>query len=177
MTANAKRLLLHSDVICKGYFAYQQLLWIASRYDWSHRNGQELAMKLIKPARLLLPICLVVLAACASTPGSVLLQENQQSKCPLELDVGQTLMITLPSNPTTGFRWVITKSAANVMIPLGPEVYTNPEDAGMVGSGGKSTWRFKAFQSGQDALLMQYQRPWDQGIAPEKTFACEISVN
>ncbi len=134
-------------------------------------------MKLIKSARLLLPICLALLAACASKPSSVTLQEGQQSDCPLELDNGQILMITLPSNPTTGFRWVITKTAENVLRSMGPEVYTNPEDAGMVGSGGKSTWRFKAYQAGQGALLMQYQRPWDQGIAPAKTFACEISVN
>ncbi len=134
-------------------------------------------MQPIKPAHLLLPICLLLLAACASKPSSVTLQEDQQSDCPLQLDNGQILLITLPSNPTTGFRWVISKGASNVLIPMGPEVYTNPEDAGMVGSGGKSTWRFKAYQSGQDALLMQYQRPWDQGLAPAKTFACEISVN
>lgn len=130
-----------------------------------------------KPARLLLPICLTMLAACASKPSSVTLQENQQSQCPLELDVGQVLVITLPSNPTTGFRWMIRKDASAVLAAMGNEVYTNPEEAGMVGSGGKSSWRFKAFQSGQDALLMQYQRPWEQGIAPAKTFACEISVN
>lgn len=134
-------------------------------------------MNPIKPARLLLPVCLALLAACASKPSSITLQEDQQSDCPLELDNGQMLMITLPSNPTTGFRWMIRKDASNVLSPIGPEVYTNPEDAGMVGSGGKSTWRFKAYQTGQGTLLMQYQRPWDQGIAPEKTFACEISVN
>ena len=134
-------------------------------------------MKLIKPARWLLPVCLALLAACASKPASVALQEDQQSDWPLELDKGQTLMITLPSNPTTGFRWTVTKAASTVLQPMGPEVYTNPEDAGMVGSGGKSTWRFKAYQVGQGALLMQYQRPWDRGVAPAKTFACEISVN
>jgi inhibitor of cysteine peptidase len=134
-------------------------------------------MNLIQPARLLLPLCLAMLAACAAKPGSVALQEDQQSDCPLELDKGQILLITLPSNPTTGFRWVVTRTASGVLQAMGPEVYTNPEDAGMVGSGGTSTWRFKAYQAGQDALLMQYQRPWDQGVAPAKTFACEISVN
>ena len=134
-------------------------------------------MNLTKPARLLLPICLALIAACASKPDSVVLKEDQQSDCPLEMDMSQMLVISLPSNPTTGFRWVVTKAASTVLQPLGPEVYTNPEEAGMVGSGGKSTWRFKAYQTGQDALLMQYQRPWDQGIAPAKTFACEISVD
>ena len=134
-------------------------------------------MKHLQLTRLLLPLSLALLAACASKPDSVTLQENSQSDCPLELNNGQMLMISLPSNPTTGFRWMVVKAAGKVLQPMGPEVYTNPEDAGMVGSGGKSTWRFKAFQPGEDALLMQYQRPWEQGVAPAKTFACVISID
>ena len=134
-------------------------------------------MKPVRDTRLSVALGCMLLTACAAKPTSVTIQEDQQDNCPLQLDKGQTLMISLPSNPTTGFRWVITKTAASVLTPMGPEVYTNPEDAGMVGSGGKSTWRFKAYQTGQDALLMQYQRPWDQGVAPAKTFACEISVD
>lgn len=134
-------------------------------------------MKHVRNIRWLLPLSLAMLAACAGKPSSVALQENQQNDCPLELNNGQTLMINLPSNPTTGFRWVVVKAAPSVLQSMGPEVYTNPEDAGMVGSGGKSTWRFKAYQAGQDDLLMQYQRPWEQGVAPAKTFACVIQVD
>ena len=134
-------------------------------------------MKHVRPSRWLLPCCLALLAGCAGKPSSVTLKEGQQSDCPLELNNGQTLMISLPSNPTTGFRWIVVKAAPRVLKSMGPEIYSNPEDAGMVGSGGKSTWRFKAYQAGQDALLMQYQRPWEQGVAPAKTFACEISVD
>jgi inhibitor of cysteine peptidase len=138
---------------------------------------RSFVMNPVQNTRLLLALGCVLLTACAAKPTSVTLQESQQSDCPLELNNGQTLMISLPSNPTTGFRWIVTKPAAGVLKSMGPEVYTNPEDAGMVGSGGKSTWRFKAYQAGQDALLIQYQRPWEQGVAPAKTFACEIQVD
>ncbi|MBF7731622.1 protease inhibitor I42 family protein [Pseudomonas sp. N040] len=134
-------------------------------------------MKIIQPIRLALPVCLALLGACTSQPASVEIQEDQQPECPLELYRGQTLTINLPSNPTTGFRWVLVKAAPGVLTSLGPEVYTTPEDAGMVGGAGRSTWRFRAYQAGQDALLMQYQRPWEQAVAPAKTFACEISVD
>lgn len=133
-------------------------------------------MKTTPFARLALPVSLALLAACAAEPTSVEMQEDQQAECPLQLYRGQTLTINLPSNPTTGFRWMLVKAAPGVLTSLGSEVYTNPEDAGMVGAAGKSTWRFRAHQAGQDALLMQYQRPWEQGVAPAKTFACEISV-
>lgn len=133
-------------------------------------------MKTARSVRLALPICLTLLAACATKPVSMSVQEDQQADCPLELYRGQTLTINLPSNPTTGFRWIVVKAAPSILTSLGPELYANPEDAGMVGAAGKSSWRFRAHQSGQDALLMQYQRPWEQGVAPAKTFACEIRV-
>lgn len=131
-----------------------------------------------RPLRYLLPLCLGLLAACAQQkPASVAVEESAQSDCPLTLDRGQRLVLNLPSNPSSGFRWELNQGAENVLRSLGPEVYTHPEDAGMVGSAGRSTWRFEAYQSGEDELLLQYRRPWEQGVAPAKTFACVISVD
>ncbi|HSC84294.1 MAG TPA: protease inhibitor I42 family protein [Pseudomonas sp.] len=132
----------------------------------------------MKPShRLLLPCTLALLSACSSQPpSSVSIEEKQLGKCPMELHSGQTLTITLPSNPTTGFRWVVADAAPGVLRSLGPEVYTTPEDAGLVGSAGQSTWRYQAYQPGQARLLMQYQRPWEVEVAPAKTIDCKISV-
>lgn len=127
-----------------------------------------------RPLRLLLPLGLALLAACAQKPTSVALQ--QQGKCPLRLHNGQQLVLTLPSNPTTGFRWVLKDAAAPVLRSLGPEVYSNPEDAGLVGSAGQSTWRFQAASAGEGRLLLLYQRPWENWVAPAKTFDCQVRV-
>lgn len=127
--------------------------------------------------RLPLLLGLALLSACAHKPSSVTLQQNQQSKCPLTLYSGQQMILHMPSNPTTGFRWLIRDSAANVLQSLGPEVYSNPEDAGLVGSAGQSTWRYQAQQNGNGRLLMHYQRPWEVGVAPAKTIDCQIEVN
>ncbi|MBC9250179.1 peptidase inhibitor I42 [Pseudomonas alcaligenes] len=127
--------------------------------------------------RLLLPCSLALLAACSSGPKpSVNMEEKQLGKCPMQLHSGQTLTITLPSNPTTGFRWVVADAAPGVLRSLGPEVYVTPEDAGLVGGAGQSSWRYQAYQVGQGRLLMQYQRPWEVGVAPAKTIDCAISV-
>ncbi len=127
-------------------------------------------------ARLLLPLGLSLLAACAQQPSNVTLQQNQQDDCPLSLRSGQQLTLTLASNPTTGFRWQVKDAAAGVLRSLGPEVYSNPEDAGLVGSAGQSTWRFQAVNPGDGHLLLVYQRPWELEVAPAKTFDCHISV-
>lgn len=127
-------------------------------------------------ARLLLPLSLAVLAACASAPKHNITVENQ-SACPLQLKTGQNLTLTLPSNPTTGYRWAIQDSAGGVLRSLSPEVYSNPEDSGLVGAGGQSTWRFKAFAPGTGRLRLTSQQPWAPEVNPAETFDCAITVN
>ena len=127
--------------------------------------------------RLLLPCSLALLAACSTQPKpSVSVEEKQLGRCPMQLHSGQTLTVTLPSNPTTGFRWEVRDGAANVLQSLGPEVYSNPEDAGLVGAGGISTWRFMAREPGEGRLLLTYQQPWEPNVPPAETFECEVRV-
>ncbi|MFJ4142373.1 protease inhibitor I42 family protein [Pseudomonas sp. NPDC089734] len=128
------------------------------------------------PARLLVPLSLVLLTACAQTPKNIV-SVDAQSDCPLTLKSGQTLMLTLPSNPTTGFRWQVQNPAQNVLRSLGPEVYNNSQSTEMVGSGGQSVWRYKATDTGTGRLMLIYQQPWAPEVPPEQAFECEITVN
>lgn len=126
-------------------------------------------------ARLLLPLGLSLLAACTSSSRQTL-QLDSQAQCPLQIRTQQTLALTLPSNPTTGFRWQLVDAAPPLLRSLGPEVYSNPEDVGLVGSAGQSTWRFQAVTAGEGRLRLQYRRPWENDVAPAKTFDCPIRV-
>ena len=87
------------------------------------------------------------------------------------------LILTLPSNPTTGYRWSVQDSAGGVLRALSPEVYSNPEDAGVVGAAGVSTWRFQAFAPGTGRLRLTSQQPWAPEVLPVDAFDCAISVN
>jgi inhibitor of cysteine peptidase len=71
----------------------------------------------------------------------------------------------------------VQNPAPGVLRSLGPEVYSNPEDAGLVGSAGQSTWRYQAANAGTGRLLMVYQQPWAPEVAPMKTFDCAVTVN
>jgi inhibitor of cysteine peptidase len=124
--------------------------------------------------RLLLTLSCVLLTACAQKPSTVTLQQSQQSKCPLNLYVGQQFILTLPSNPTTGFRWNVRDPGSNVLQSLGPEVYSNPEDRGLVGSAGLSTWRFRVVNAGKAELKLTYEQPWENNVAPAQTFSCGL---
>jgi len=130
----------------------------------------------MSPTRLLVPLSLVLLSACATQPKQNVTVEKL-SQCPVRLNSGQKLILSLPSNPTTGYRWAIQDSAGGVLKSLGPEVYRNPEDAGIVGAAGVSTWRFQAFAAGTGRLRLTYQQPWAPEVPPVETFDCAIAVN
>lgn len=131
---------------------------------------------IIRRTALLLGVGL--LAACShDTVQTETLVVESQDECPLRLSVGQPLTLTLPSNPSTGYRWRVENAGAEVLTPLGPEVYSNSEAGGMVGSAGQSTWRFRARQAGEGRLLLVYQQPWDTQAAPAESFDCQVSVH
>lgn len=128
----------------------------------------------VRPLLLTLPL---LLAACAgtgaTTAGSVVLQD--QKKCPQQLRMGQTLILNLPSNPGSGYRWSLQQSAPELLRSLGPEVYSHPDEANsMIGSDGKSTWRFEVIGSGSAHLSLNYQRPWEG--EPADSFECLLEV-
>jgi inhibitor of cysteine peptidase len=128
-------------------------------------------------ARLLVPLSLALLAACSQQQTRQIVTVEKQSECPLKLKAGQTVLLTLPSTPETGYRWTVQNPAPGVLHSLGPEVYSNPEDAGLVGSAGQSVWRYQAANAGTGRLLMTYQQPWAPEVPPVKTFDCSITVN
>ncbi|MFL1517092.1 peptidase inhibitor I42 [Pseudomonas prosekii] len=135
----------------------------------------------MSPTRLFVPLAaalmaVALLAGCASQTSQNVTVEKQ-SECPAKLHNGQNLIVMLPSNPTTGYRWSIQDSAGGVLRALSPEVYSNPEDAGIVGSAGVSTWRFQSFASGTGRLRLTYSQPWAPEVPAVQTFDCAISVN
>ena len=85
--------------------------------------------------RLLVPLSFALISACAQQPTQPV-ELDAESECPTRLQVGQVLTLTLPSNPSTGYRWRVEKPAANVLRSLGPEVYSAPEEEDLVGNAG-----------------------------------------
>ncbi len=91
----------------------------------------------------------------------------------ITLAEGETLQISLPENPTTGFRWSIESSGE----PACSLIDSSFEPAGgPPGAGGHHRWRFAAVRSGQARIALAYGRPWAHGQAPARTFSVTVRV-
>lgn len=125
--------------------------------------------------RLLVPLSFTLLCACAQQPTHPI-ELDADSECPIHLQVGQALTLSLPSNPSTGYRWRVQNAAPQILRSLGPEVYSAPQEADVVGGEGLSTWHFQAEAVGQGQLLLVYQQPWASEVQPVQTFDCALRV-
>jgi inhibitor of cysteine peptidase len=96
----------------------------------------------------------------------------------IEVEKGQTLVVTLESNPTTGYSWEVIEGEGTVLQQKG-EVEFQPSNAGdqqLVGAGGTETFRFEAAGTGEVTLKLIYHRSWEKGVEPLQTFSMQVTV-
>ena len=94
-----------------------------------------------------------------------------------ELARGQTLVVTLDSNRTTGYGWAVADVDAAVLRQVGDSVFqSSNSNPNVVGAGGTETFRFEAASAGTTTLKLVYRRSWETGVAPIKTFTVQLVV-
>lgn len=95
----------------------------------------------------------------------------------VQLKTGETLAVTLESNPTTGYSWQVAQTDEALLKTEGDPVYQpDSHDKNVVGSGGKETLRFTAVGPGQVTLNLAYQRPWEKDVEPAQTFSVTVNI-
>ena len=90
--------------------------------------------------------------------------------------VGETFVIKLESNLTTGYSWELSEDYSKSILELVGSEYQSPK-VQRPGAGGHEVWQFKAVGSGTTQIQLQYRRPWEEEAAPAKTktFGIEVS--
>jgi predicted secreted protein len=78
------------------------------------------------------------------------------------VDVGQELVVRLPENRTTGYRWQLSVPVDG--LALDDDTY-EPDASERPGSGGTRTFRLRATQPGTHHLGAALRRPWESGDA------------
>jgi predicted secreted protein len=101
----------------------------------------------------------------------------------IELSHPGSLMVSLGSNPTTGFCW--DEEAAIAMLLKGELVleqisheYIEPQegDEPMVGAPGKDVWVFDTKATGPTTVKFTYSQPWGGGEKGEWTLRLDVTV-
>jgi inhibitor of cysteine peptidase len=113
-------------------------------------------------------------AACSGGSGNVNVDSSYSGK-QVELSVGQSLVVTLDSNATTGYSWSLAQNSDDTVLNETGNQYIAPQTT-LVGAGGKEEWTFKALKKGTSTISMGYSRPWETGTPPAETFDLTVVV-
>jgi inhibitor of cysteine peptidase len=108
-------------------------------------------------------------------PEPVTVSAGQSGKN-VELAPGQALLVRLPSNPTTGYRWVYVEPKDAVLRVDGPSTYEAQDSRNTAGAGGTEIWKLAPLKAGQQQLRFEYRRPWEQDVAPSQVATYSVTV-
>ncbi|MEI6403765.1 MAG: protease inhibitor I42 family protein, partial [Actinomycetota bacterium] len=77
---------------------------------------------------------------------------------PVSVSVGQTLVVSLPSNPSTGYSWTVSGAPDSAVLTQDGDITYTPSnpDVVMPGSGGSETVRFTATAAGTTTVVLDY---------------------
>jgi predicted secreted protein len=98
-----------------------------------------------------------------------------------ELDVNYPalLVVTLCSNPTTGFQWPEKAQISDTTVLeqkdhkfIGPESEAPPPP----GTPGQEVWTFKTLKEGSSTIFFEYSRPWEGGEKGEWILTVDVIV-
>jgi inhibitor of cysteine peptidase len=137
--------------------------------------------KVILP--VLISILLLSLPACARVPTEVPLRAtyddftaNKNQTREITAQDGNTIKVTVASNPTTGFKWgVVNISSTDIIEQVGGSDYVPPETS-IPGAGGQEVWTFKALKRGTGQISMAYSQPWQGGTKNAWTLDISVTV-
>jgi inhibitor of cysteine peptidase len=92
------------------------------------------------------------------------------------LKVGESLAITLDSNPSTGYSWQLGAMKRAILQQQGEPQYTPPAQP-LPGAGGQHTFQFTAVGAGRTTLTLVYKQLFDRKAAPAEKFTIQVTVD
>jgi inhibitor of cysteine peptidase len=92
----------------------------------------------------------------------------------IELKAGDTLVIRLDENPTTGYRWAVERGGEGFFEPPRAEFIQNPD--ALTGAGGSRIFTFHALKPGKTSLAFKLWRAWQGEGSVTSRFGVDVKV-
>jgi len=122
---------------------------------------------------VVLMVGLMILVGCGASEVRLDANANGTQK---DLSRGQVLLITLESNPTTGYSWQVVPVDPAILKQVGNAEFKSSAPPPVVGAGGTETFRFETVGAGTTTLKLNYHRPWEKDVPPVITVMLLITV-
>jgi inhibitor of cysteine peptidase len=102
--------------------------------------------------------------------------QNQHLQKEVEIAKGNTLVVTLFSNGTTGFSWDKNAQIADTGIIQQLKHQYIGAETNIPGASGAEQWTFEAVNTGTTTVHLEYSRPWEGGEKGVWTFDLTVTV-
>lgn len=100
--------------------------------------------------------------------------EDEDAGSIVRLSSGETLVVELDGNPSTGYDWHVRGIDDTILRQDGEAEFEAEQD--IPGSAGIVTLRFNAVGKGTTTLDLAYYREFEQGVPPADTFQIVVEV-
>ncbi len=117
----------------------------------------------------------LVLGLLAPLHAKTVILTEEDNHTQAVLNAGDTLVVRLIANPSTGYSWAVAGDPGPALKAVGVDMVHN--GAGKVGAPGHQLFRFHAEVSGSSSLTLRYRRPFEKGAKPAREFAATIVVD
>lgn len=117
---------------------------------------------------IVIMILSLVLCGCAGA-ARLTFSENDNGKT-VFASAGDSIILTLYENPSTGYRWDMETSGG--LIPISN--YYTPSGTGRIGAQGTHVWYFIVKDTGTAVISGTYRRPWMPVTDNEQKFVLNI---
>ena len=113
-----------------------------------------------------------------TAPRTVTLDiQEKDSRIEATFQSGETLLIRVAGNPTTGYSWQIAGiSDPTILSPQGDIEY-EPTKLGLLGAPGTFLIRISGLREGQATLELAYRRPWEKDQPALRIVSIDIHVS
>jgi len=121
---------------------------------------------------IVLLVAVLTLYSPDSVPHEVLLTDTDNGN-EIAVKKGQSMVISLESNPTTGYIWeLVERPDEQILQQVGKLEFA--QESELIGAGGVETIRFDVVGPGLTAIRLEYHRPWETNVSPEKIFYIHV---
>ena len=118
-------------------------------------------------------------SGCGASPGGTMMLDPSTSgtttRSPYSAVTGVPFSLTLPSNRTTGYSWVLAEPLDDTVLQLDHHVYNRPSTS-VPGAGGTETWTFTPLCAGATTVSLVYRRPWEPATPNDRREVYDVAV-